>query len=172
MIVIKRRNALTPLTLLVAVLCLMACTAASSATDAGDSSPTKGTATLSTTSPPLEGGTSAGKSKDISRKGNLIVVSKRLAEEVKKNNDVILSTVAIKSRVDKNGQLQGFQLFQVDRGSVVEKMGFRAKDVLTSVNGIEARGLEKNRETLEKADRFDATILRNGKERRVRILIR
>ncbi len=111
-------------------------------------------------------------SQDIIRQGNLIIVSKQLADRVRKNNDIILSTVAIKTRVDKDGRLDGFQLFQVDPGSIVEKMGFRPKDVLTSVNGIPARDLDANRHSLESADRFDITISRGGKGKKLVLEIR
>ena len=111
-------------------------------------------------------------SRDIIRRGNLIIISKQLADQVRKNNDIILSTVAIKTRLDKDGRLDGFQLFQVDSGSIVEKMGFMPKDVLTGVNGIPARDLQANRQSLDSADRFDITIMRNGKEKRLGVEIR
>ncbi len=108
----------------------------------------------------------------IVRKGNTVIVPRQFVDEVKKKNDIVLSTVAIKSRVGKDGQLQGYQLFQIDRGSAVEKMGFRAKDVIVKVNGIPARDLEANRQSLESSDHFDVTFLRDGKERRMRIEVR
>jgi S1-C subfamily serine protease len=110
--------------------------------------------------------------KEITREGTLVVVSKYFAEAVKKDNSVVLSTVAVKSRVDRNGRLQGFQLFQIDKGSPVEKMGFKTKDILTGVNGIPARDIEANRKSLENEQRFEVTILRNGGEKKVRIVIR
>jgi S1-C subfamily serine protease len=110
--------------------------------------------------------------KDVTRKGNLIIVSKRFADAVKKDNTIVLSTVAVKSRLNQSGQLQGYQLFQIDRSSPVEQMGFRAKDVMTGVNGIPARELEANRQSLEKTQRFDVTFLRNSKEKKIRIEIR
>jgi S1-C subfamily serine protease len=122
--------------------------------------------------PPEDQKASQGPRKEITREGNLVIVTKSFAEEVKKDNTIVLSTVAIKSRLNQDGQLQGFQLFQVDQGSAVERMGFKAKDVLTSVNGIPARELEANRHTLENAQGFDVRILRNGKERKIRITIR
>ena len=51
-------------------------------------------------------------------------------------------------------------------------MGFKAKDILTNLNGIPAKDLEANRRNLEMADRFDVTILRNGKEKRLQVEIR
>jgi type II secretory pathway component PulC len=109
---------------------------------------------------------------NIIRKGNRIVVPRAFADEVRKNNQIIMTTVAIKSVLAKDGQLAGFQLFQVDRGSVVEKMGFKEKDVLLAVNGIPARNLEKNRNALESADQFDLIILRHGKEKGLQVDIR
>jgi type II secretory pathway component PulC len=114
----------------------------------------------------------AGRPPDVVRQGNLIIVSKRLADDVRENNDIVLSTVAIKARVDRDGRFYGFQLFQVDRGSVVEKMGFKPKDILTGVNGIPARDLNGSRASLESADRFEITILRNGNEKKLSLEIR
>ena len=130
--------------------------------------------------PPLAAAASAAKrgssgqseSRDITRKGNTVFVSRGFAEAVKKDNAIIMSTVAVKSRVDKEGRLNGFQLFQIDRGSPVISMGFKAKDILTNVNGIPAGELEANRQALEREDAFVVTVLRSGKEQKIRILIR
>jgi type II secretory pathway component PulC len=110
--------------------------------------------------------------KEVSRRGNTILVSREFADRVKKNNDIVLSKVAVKSRVDKDGRFVGYELAQIDRGSVVEKMGFSSRDVITSVNGTPARELYANRSSLEASGRFDVEILRRGRAKKLVVEIR
>jgi len=91
---------------------------------------------------------------------------------VRKKNSIVLSKVAIKGRLDKDGRLWGYEAVQIDRGSVVEQMGFKPHDLLTSINAIPVRDLEANRGSLESTDRFDLTIIRKGKTRKLRFEIR
>jgi hypothetical protein len=114
---------------------------------------------------------SPGWAREIVRRGDKVILSRAFVDEVKKNNDIVLSKVAIKARLDKDGQILGYQLFQIDRGSAVERMGFKPKDILTSVNSIPARDFEAQRRSLEIADGFDVTILRNGVTKKVRVEI-
>jgi len=108
----------------------------------------------------------------VVKKGNLVLISKEFANEVRQNNAILLSKVAIKARLDKNGSLRGYEAVQIDKESVVEGMGFRPHDLVISVNGIPARDLEASRESLESVDRFDVTLLRKGKTIRLRFQIR
>ncbi len=109
---------------------------------------------------------------DVRKQGKLAIVSRDFADEVKRNNDLILSTVAVKTRVDRSGMTEGYQLVQIDKGSAAEKMGFKAKDIITAVNGISARDFNKNREYIQMADRFDVDILRHGKAAKIEVEIR
>ncbi|OPY69400.1 MAG: hypothetical protein A4E57_01201 [Syntrophorhabdaceae bacterium PtaU1.Bin034] len=105
--------------------------------------------------------------KEVKKKrGNVVVVSRRFSDEVKKNNQIILSKVAVKSRLDKNGQLEAYQLVVIDKGSVVDKIGLKPKDLITSVNGVPVKDLNANREVLEMADHFDITVVRKGKAKK------
>jgi len=144
---------------------------AASATTANRDQPAQNIAT-DTRSQPADQKAFQVRSNDITRKGSLVFVSRAFADAVKKDNTIVLSTVAVKSQVDQKGQLRGFQLFQIDRGSPVTRMGFKAKDVVVGVNGIPARALEANRQSLEKEHDFGVAILRDGKEKKIRILIR
>jgi len=136
------------------------------------SSPKTGKTESATASDRPDSAASRGQMKDIGRRGDLVIVSKQFVDEVKKDNGIVLSKVAIKVRVDADGKLTGYQLVQIDRGSAVEKMGFKPLDVLTGVNGVPARELEVHRPSLETADRFDVTILRGGKKKTMRIEVR
>jgi type II secretory pathway component PulC len=101
--------------------------------------------------------------KEVSRRGNTIIVSKAFAEAVKKDNALVLSKVAIKQRVDENGKVIAYELIQIDRGSVVEKMGLKTGDRLTAVNGIPAKDLLEHRKPLEQGNRFVVDMIRKGK---------
>jgi predicted metalloprotease with PDZ domain len=91
---------------------------------------------------------------------------------VKRDNRIVLSKVAVKGRLNREGELQAWELVQVDRGSVVEKMGFRPADLVTTVNGIRARDFNDERQSLESSDRFKVTIVRKGKARNLIVEIR
>jgi membrane-associated protease RseP (regulator of RpoE activity) len=110
--------------------------------------------------------------KDIIRLGNNVTISRQFADEVKKSNDIVLSTVAVKARVDKAGALTGYQLVQIDKGSPVERMGLKAGDVITKINGIPAKEFEAKRPILEAASKFDVTIVRKSKQLKMKFDIR
>ena len=108
----------------------------------------------------------------ITRQGKFIVVTKELAEDAIKDNEIVLSSVAIKTRVGKDGKLAGYELFEIDKGSIPEKIGFKSGDRVTAVNGIAARDLEKNRASLQSAGRFEITVYRKGKARKIFVEVR
>jgi len=110
--------------------------------------------------------------RQITRRGKTIVVSRALADDVKKDNQIVLSTVAIKTRLDKNGDLAGYELVQVDKGSIPENVGFRPGDRIIAVNGIPARAFAANEGSLRSASRFEVTLLRKGRTRRMVLEIR
>ncbi len=110
--------------------------------------------------------------REVTRRGNLILVSKKLADAAKRDNLIVLSKVAIKGRLDRRGELQAYELVQVDKGSVVEKMGFRPGDLLTSVNAIPARRFYAERQTLEGANSLHVIIKRKGKAMKMTVEIR
>jgi predicted metalloprotease with PDZ domain len=112
------------------------------------------------------------KTGEIQKKGNVALVSKKFADEVKKNNDIILTQMALKSRFSKEGRLNGIQLVQIDRGGAVEKAGFMARDTIVAINGIEPHEWEPRRASIEQSTKFDVTILRQGKQRILKIEIR
>ncbi len=102
--------------------------------------------------------------KEITKQGKIIVVSKKFVDLAKEDHAIVLSKVAVKQRVDENGKVSAYQLVQVDRGSSVEKMGFKAGDLLVSVNGIPARELTASQKKLEQETQFEAIVLRKGKK--------
>ena len=109
--------------------------------------------------------------KEIRKSGDIVVISKSFADLARENNSIILSKVAIQQRLDDAGKIAGYELVSIDRGSVVEKTGLRSHDLVTSVNGVPARDLNASRKSLEPCNRFDITILRNGKAKNIIIEI-
>jgi type II secretory pathway component PulC len=101
--------------------------------------------------------------KEVTRKGNVVFVSKHFSDLVKTNKAVVLSRVAVKQRVDESGKVVAYEMVQIDRKSVVEKMGFRPGDLLKSVNGVPAVDLVANQQSLEQENRFEVVVLRKGK---------
>jgi type II secretory pathway component PulC len=110
--------------------------------------------------------------KDVTKRGNTVVVSRKFAAAARKDNSVLLSTVAVRARTDKAGRLAGYQLVTIDQGSSVSKMGFKPGDVVTAINGIPAREFEANRPSLESATRFDVDFTRKGTARKLSVEIR
>ncbi len=114
----------------------------------------------------------ADRSKEITRLGRVVIVSQALANDIKSDNRIVLSKVAVKTRVGKDGRIEGYELVEVDRGSIPEKLGFRPKDLISEVNGMPARDCIANRAVLESAGRFHVTILRKGRARKLVVEIR
>ncbi len=110
--------------------------------------------------------------REVTKRGNTVLVSREFAAAVKKDNSVLLAKVAVKARADKAGQLTGYQLVTIDRGSAIGKMGFKPGDVVTAVNGIPARAFEANRPSLQSATKFDVDFLRKDKPRKLNVEIR
>jgi len=110
-------------------------------------------------------------SKEIRKSGDIVVISKSLADLIRKNNSIVFSKVAIQQRLDDSGKIAGYELVSIDRGSFVEKTGLRSNDLVTSVNGVLARDFNTSRESLEPCNRFDITVLRKGKTKKLIIEI-
>jgi type II secretory pathway component PulC len=105
-------------------------------------------------------------SRDIRKDGNTLVVSKSLADKIRADNSVVLSTVAVKASVDDKGQPNGFKIVAVDRGSIAEKMGLAANDIIQEVNGrkLSAPNDGKNvQESFKNTLKFEVKVLR-GKQ--------
>jgi type II secretory pathway component PulC len=109
--------------------------------------------------------------KEVTKKGKSVVVTKDFADLVRKNNAVVLSKVAVKQKVDESGKVTAYQLVQIDRGSSVDRMGFKAGDLVTAVNGVPARDLVGNQKTLEQEKRFDVELIRKGKPMKITVEI-
>lgn len=110
--------------------------------------------------------------KEVTKRGNTVLVSREFANAVKKDNGVLLSKAAVRARADKAGQLTGYQLVTIDRGSAISRMGFKPGDVITAINGIPARELEANRSCLQSATKYDVDFVRKDSQRKLNVEIK
>lgn len=103
--------------------------------------------------------------KEIKTDGNKVIISKALADQIRADNSVIMSQVAIKGSLDGKGKSNGFKIVSVDRGSVAEKIGIRTNDIVQEVNGFALRSsddLKKAQQTFKNSGKFEVKILRGG----------
>jgi type II secretory pathway component PulC len=107
-------------------------------------------------------------SKDVRREGNTVVITKDLADKIRKDNSIVLSAVAVKASLDSSGKSNGFKVVAVDRGSLAEKMGIRANDIVQEVNGQSIRTSEemkKAQNVVKDANKFEVKVLRGSQVR-------
>lgn len=113
--------------------------------------------------------------KEIKNEGKTTVISKSLAEKMKNDNTMILSSLAIKMSTDASGMSNGYKVVSVDRGSLAQKLGIMPDDLLQEVNGYNlknAEDMKKAHETLKNASSFEVKVLRRGKVETLRYEIR
>lgn len=109
---------------------------------------------------------------EVVRLKNRVALSKGFVDAVRKNNAVVLSRIAVRQRLDRNGRVEAIELVQVDKDSAVAKMGFRPGDRIKGVNGIPVRELEAKQAEIESAKRWELAIIRQGKPRRIAIEVK
>jgi type II secretion system protein C len=113
--------------------------------------------------------------KEIKKEGKTTVLSKSLAEKMKNDNTMILSSVTIKMSTDASGKPNGYKVASVDNGSLAQKLGIMADDVLQGVNGYQfktADDAKKAHNALKDASKLEVTVLRRGKVETLRYEIR
>ncbi len=114
-------------------------------------------------------------SKEMKKEGKTTVLSKSLAEKMKNDNTMILSSVAIKMSTDASGKPNGYKVASVDNGSLAQKLGIVADDVLQEVNGYQlktADDAKKAHNALKDASKLEVKVLRGGKVETLRYEIR
>jgi type II secretion system protein C len=89
-----------------------------------------------------------------------------------------LSTILMQATATplvEDGLIVGFELSQIDEGSIYDKGGFMNLDVVTAVNGIpldSVAGAVKLLNSLRQADAVEVDIRRNGVKRRMTISVK
>lgn len=113
--------------------------------------------------------------KDVKKEGKTTVISKSLADKMKNDNTMIMSSLAIKLSTDSAGKPNGYKVVGVDKGSLAQTLGIMPDDVLQEVNGYQLKtseDLKKAHDGLKNASRFEVKVLRRGKVETLRYEIR
>ena len=101
-----------------------------------------------------------------------------VSKEVFKQNLDNLPSVLMQARAElyfKEGQAEGLQLSQIQRGSILRSVGFEEGDVIQSVNGREIRSLEDAinlYQQMQDKDSYTIGILRGEKPTTLQVKIR
>jgi type II secretion system protein C len=114
-------------------------------------------------------------SRDVRKEGNTVLISKSLADKMKTDNSAVLSAVAIRASVDSQGRPNGYRVVSVDRGSVAEKIGLVANDVVQEINGFRlntSEDINKAYNRFKNESRFEVKVLRKGNVETIRYEIR
>ncbi len=111
-------------------------------------------------------GSSEDYSKEITRKGKTVVVSKMLADKIRADNSIVMSAVTVKASVDKRGKGSGYKIVAVDRGSLAQKLGIVKNDIIQEVNGLKlvsSDDLNTAEERFRDSTDFKVKIQRKGR---------
>jgi C-terminal processing protease CtpA/Prc len=114
-------------------------------------------------------------SKEITRKGKIVIVNKVLADKVKADSSIVTVALTIKASLDKRGRGNGYRIVAVDNGSLAQKLGILKNDVVQEVNGqklISSDDVNKAEERFKDATDFKVKIIRKGRVRELSYAIR
>lgn len=108
----------------------------------------------------------------IERKGDSVKVTTALKDYVVGQNlsKVLMQAAAVPNY--ENGQLKGFTLWEIDKGSVYELAGFQDGDTITAINGqdlTDVGGTIKLLHSLKGESRAEVRLRRSGSERTLKI---
>ena len=107
--------------------------------------------------------------KGIRKEGSVTLIPKALAERLKKDNNIVMSSVAVK--VADNG----LKVVAVDQGSVAQKIGIAADDTIQEINGHKlsaSEDMNKVYDELKNVSTFEVRLLRRGRPETLRYEIR
>jgi len=108
--------------------------------------------------PPSAGGVRADGS------GNVTMDRRFLEKQLANMNDVLTHVRAVPHK-DKKGNMVGFKLFQIKRGSIFDKIGLKNQDVIQNINGQKLDSVEKGLDlfaALRDETHFTVDLLRNN----------
>jgi type II secretory pathway component PulC len=107
--------------------------------------------------------------KGIRKEGGVTLIPKSLADKLKADNNMVMSSVAVKASDN------GLKVVAVDQGSIAQKIGIAPDDTLQEINGhkLNASGdMNKLYDELKNATDFEVTVLRRGQQETLRYEIR
>ena len=98
--------------------------------------------------------------KGIRKEGSVTLIPKSLAERLKADNNIVMSSVAVKAAND------GLKVVAVDQGSVAQKIGIAPDDTLQAINGHRldaSEDMNKVYDELKNVTNFEVRLLRRGR---------
>ncbi len=107
--------------------------------------------------------------KEIKREGTVTRISKSLAERLRADNTMIMSSLAVRP------SREGVKIVAVDKGSIAQQIGLAPNDTLQEVNGHKlgsTADMSTVYDSLKNATDFEVTVLRSGKSQTLRYQIR
>jgi type II secretion system protein C len=108
------------------------------------------------------------------RKGGKVAMTAMYRDKIVKEDMAKIMMQVTAQPYMRNGQIKGFQLSQLDVGSIFEKGGFHENDIITAINGIQldsAAGAIKLLNSLKEATSIDVIIERDGAEQDMNLSI-
>ncbi len=113
-------------------------------------------------------------SSGFEKKGNQVVMSTALREHLvqKELGKILMQAAAVPHY--EGGELRGFRFWEIDKGSVFDRVGLQDGDVVTVVNGQVLSDVGRTIQllnTLKQASRADITVVRQGVEQSIEIVV-
>ena len=121
------------------------------------------------------GGLSQDYSKEITRKGKVVVVSKALADKIRADNSIVMAAVTVKASLDKRRKGNGYRIVAVDKGSLAQKLGILKNDIVQELNGLKlvsADDVNQAQERFKDATDLEVRIIRKGRVRTLYYAVR
>lgn len=110
----------------------------------------------------------------LQRRDNNVTVSAAYKNHLIKNelNKILMQAAAVPAL--KNGKVVGFTLWEIEKGSIYEKLGFKNGDTVTNINGNDLSGAGqavKVLVSLKKAKKLALSYTRNGVEQQMQVRV-
>jgi S1-C subfamily serine protease len=105
-------------------------------------------------------------SKEITRKGKVVVVSRMLANKIKADSSIVTAALTVKASLDKRGKGNGYRIVAVDKGSLAQKLGILKNDIIQEVNGLKlvsSDDIKQAEERFKDSADFRVKIIRKGR---------
>lgn len=103
----------------------------------------------------------------ITKEGGKIIVERRVVDEAMQNIDSLATKIRVVPHKDGDGQVDGYRLSAIRRGSLFDKLGIKNGDVVHGVNGMpltSTDGAFSAFQTLQSESGFTFDVTRRNKK--------
>lgn len=110
----------------------------------------------------------------LQRRNNKVTVSAAYKDHLIKNELQKILMQAAAEPALKNGKVVGFTLWEIEKGSIYEKLGFKNGDTVTNINGnelVDAGQAVKVLVSLKNAKNLALNFTRNGIEQQMQVRV-